>query len=87
MSPNSVWYALVLLLFSATAKTDTGSKTFDCAFVSTLEVYDNPDDCNYWNYCYCCCCCHYNILSYFSDIIVIFDVIVIMLIIELIDCI
>jgi hypothetical protein len=26
-----VWYALVLLLFSDSAGTDTGSKSFDCA--------------------------------------------------------
>ncbi len=35
--PNSVWYARVLLLFSACAMTDTGSKSFECALVSTLE--------------------------------------------------
>ena len=39
VSPDSVWYARVLLLFTATAQTDTGSKTFDCALVSTLETY------------------------------------------------
>jgi hypothetical protein len=33
VSPDSVWYARVLLLFSATAQTDTGSKTIDCALV------------------------------------------------------
>ena len=37
--PDSVWYARVLLFFTATAQTDTGSKTFDCALVSTLETY------------------------------------------------
>ena len=31
-----VWYASVLLLFSASAVTDTGSKSFDCALISTL---------------------------------------------------
>ena len=31
VSPESVWYARVLLLFSASAMTDTGSKSFDCA--------------------------------------------------------
>ena len=31
VSPDTVWYALVLLLFSASAATDTGSKSFDCA--------------------------------------------------------
>ena len=33
-----VWYARVLLLFSASVTTDTGSKAFDCALVSTLET-------------------------------------------------
>ncbi len=27
--------------------TDTGSKTFECALVSTLETYDDPDNGNY----------------------------------------
>ncbi len=78
VSPDSVWYALALLCFSATAQTNTGSKTFDCALVLTLEAYDDPDNGNYCNYCYNCSYCHYNILSYF---------IVIIVIIELIDCI
>jgi hypothetical protein len=38
----TVWYAWVLLLFSASAATDTGSKSFECALVSTLETYDDP---------------------------------------------
>ena len=50
VSPDSVWYARVLLLFSATAMTDTGSKSFECALVSTLETYDDPDNGNYHNY-------------------------------------
>ena len=33
VSPDSVWYARVLHLFSASAMTDTGSKSFDCALV------------------------------------------------------
>jgi hypothetical protein len=39
VSPETVWYARVLLLFSASAATvtDTGSKSFECALVSTLE--------------------------------------------------
>jgi hypothetical protein len=44
VTPDSVWYALVLLLFSAAAQTDTGSKSFDCALVSTLETYDDPEN-------------------------------------------
>ncbi len=61
VSPDSVWYARVLLLFSATSQTDTGSKTFDCALVSTLETYDDPENgnychyCQYWHYCQLCC--------------------------------
>ena len=47
VSPDSVWYARVLLLFSASAMTDTGSKSFECALVSTLETYDDPDNGNY----------------------------------------
>ncbi len=41
VSPNTVWYAQVLLLFSASAATDTGSKSLECALVSTLETYDD----------------------------------------------
>jgi hypothetical protein len=47
VTPDSVWYARVLLLFSASAQTDTGSKLFDCALVSTLETYDDPENGNY----------------------------------------
>ncbi len=49
VSPDTVWYALVLLLFSASAMTDTGSKTFKCALVSTLETYDDPENRYYIN--------------------------------------
>ena len=65
VSPDSVWYARVLLLFSASAMTDTGSKTFECALVSTLETYDDLDNgnyvhySNYTNYAYYECACHY----------------------------
>jgi hypothetical protein len=52
VSPESVWYASVLLLFSASAMTDTGSKSFDCALVSTLETYDDPENGNYVYYTY-----------------------------------
>ncbi len=34
VSPDSVLYARVLLLFSASAMTDSGSKFFECALVS-----------------------------------------------------
>jgi hypothetical protein len=59
VTPDSVWSARVLLLFSASAQTDTGSKLFDCAFVSTLETYDDPENGNYWYYCLYCLYCIY----------------------------
>ena len=59
VSPESVWYARVLLLFSASVMTDTGSKSFDCALVSTLETYDDPENGNYMYYTYYCNYCHY----------------------------
>ncbi len=49
VSPDTVWYAWILLLFSASAMTDTRSKTFECALVSTLETYDNPENGAYIN--------------------------------------
>ena len=52
VSPDSVWYARVLLLFSASAMTDTGSKSFDCALVSTMETYNDPENGNYIHYTY-----------------------------------
>ena len=48
VSPDSVWYARVLLLYSASAMTDTGSKSFECAL--TLETYNDPDNGNYIYY-------------------------------------
>jgi hypothetical protein len=65
VSPDSIWYALLLLLFSATAQTDTWSKTFDCALMLTLEVYDYPDNGNFCHFCHFCPsiyildCCNY----------------------------
>jgi hypothetical protein len=50
VSPDTVWYAWVLLLFSASSATDTGSKSFECALVSTLETYNDPENGNYINY-------------------------------------
>ncbi len=49
VSPDTVWYAQILLLFSASATTDTGSKSFECALVSTLETFDDPENGNYIN--------------------------------------
>ncbi len=68
VTPDSIWYAQGLLLFSALAQTDTGSKSFDCALVSTLETYDDPENGNYWYYCNCC---HYCLCICFIEIIVI----------------
>ncbi len=48
VSPDTVWYAGVLLLFSASAMTDTGFKSFDCALVSMLETYNDPENGNYY---------------------------------------
>ncbi len=47
--PDTGWYAQVLLLFSASAMTDIGSKSFECALVSTLETYNDPENSNYIN--------------------------------------
>ena len=52
VTPESIWYASVLLLFSASAMTDTGSKSFDCVLISTLETYDDPENGNYVHYTY-----------------------------------
>ena len=54
VSPDTVWYARVLLLFSASAMTDTGSKSFECALVSTLETNDDPGNGNYIDYVILC---------------------------------
>lgn len=51
VSPDTVWYALDLLLYSASATTDTGYKSFNCTLVSTLETYDNPENDYYLPYC------------------------------------
>ena len=59
VSPESVWYARVLLLFSASAMTDTLSKSFDCVLVSTMETYDDPENGNYVHYTYYCNYCNY----------------------------
>ena len=52
VSPESIWYACVLLLFSASAMTNTGSKSFDCTLISTWEMYDDPENGNYVHYTY-----------------------------------
>jgi hypothetical protein len=52
VSPETVWYARVLLLFSASAKTDTGYKSFDCALVLTLETYGDPENGYFMYYAY-----------------------------------
>ena len=42
LTPDSVWYCRVLLLFSFSAMTDTGSRSFDCALVSVMDEYKGP---------------------------------------------
>jgi hypothetical protein len=69
VTPDLVWYARVLLLFSASAQTDTGSKSFDCALVSTLETYDDPENGNYWYYCHYCHFCMYLSLIKISSLL------------------
>jgi hypothetical protein len=64
--PETVWCARVLLLFSASAMTDTGSKSFDCAIVSTLETFDDPENSNYSYYTYYCHYVHYGTYAYYS---------------------
>jgi hypothetical protein len=61
VSPETVWYARVLPLFrfSASAMTDTGSKSFDCALVSTLETHDDPENGYSFYYAYYCNYCNY----------------------------
>ena len=44
---------------TASAMTDTGSKSFDCALVSTMETYDDPENGNYLDYTYYCNYCNY----------------------------
>ena len=41
------------------SKMFTGSKSFDCDLVSTLETYDDPENGNYFYYTYYCNYCHY----------------------------
>ncbi len=50
VSQETVWYARVLLLFLASAKTNTGSKSSDCALVSTMETFDDPENGYYMHY-------------------------------------
>ncbi len=59
VSPDTVWYARGLPLFSASAATDTGSKSFECALVSRLETYDDPENGNYIDYITCICYVYY----------------------------
>ncbi len=66
VSPASVWYARVLLLFSASAMTDTGSKSFECALVSLLETYNDPDNGNYDYYTYYICYALYYYYDYYA---------------------
>ena len=51
LTPDSVWYYRVLLLFSTKVLTDTGSKKLDCALVSTLKTYEKSDKGDYCDFC------------------------------------
>jgi hypothetical protein len=66
VSPETVWYARVLLLLSASAITDTGSKSFDCALISTLETFDDPENGNDLNYTYYCNYVHHGNYAHYS---------------------
>ncbi len=67
VSPDTVCYARILLLFSASAATDTGSKSFERVLASTLETYDDlengnyidPENGNYINYITYICYVYY----------------------------
>ena len=50
LTPDSLWYCHVLPLFSASALIDTGSKSFDCALVSTVQTYRATEKGYYFNY-------------------------------------
>ena len=80
ISPDSVWYARVLLLFSATSQTDTGSKNiWLCTCFNTGSIWRSREHLLWLLWLLP--------LFYLWYIIVIIDVIVIMTIIELIECI
>ena len=62
LTPDSVWYCRVLLLFSFSAMTDTGSKSFDCALVSVMERHEGRlASGNYLSY--------FDYLTYLTDLI------------------
>ena len=54
LTPDSVWYCRVLLIFSFSTMTDTGSRSFDCALVAVMEQHDRRlargNDLIYFNY-------------------------------------
>lgn len=51
LSPDSVYYCRIQLLFSFSSMTDTGVQSFDCALVSVLEPYEGPlASGNYFSY-------------------------------------
>ena len=61
--------------------TDTGSKSFECSLVSTLEAYDDPDN---GNYDYYTVTYYSNYMLYFPlSIIGIIDIIHIMCVIAI----
>ena len=56
LSPDSVYYCRIQLLFSFSSMTDTGVQPFDCALVSVLEPYEGQlasgNYCSYSIYIY-----------------------------------
>jgi hypothetical protein len=63
VSPDTIWYAWVLLLFSESAAIDTGSESFECALVSTLETYYDPEQ--LYHLYLLCVLCFLNRLKHF----------------------
>jgi hypothetical protein len=47
LTPDSVWYCQVLLLFFFSAMTNTGSRSFEYALVSVIERYKGPMEYGY----------------------------------------
>jgi hypothetical protein len=60
VSPDPTWHTRVFLPFSLTVALGAWSKSYDCALVSTLENYDDPQNGTYLsdlNYFDCCGYC------------------------------
>ena len=69
LTPDSVWYCPVLLLFAFSAMADTGSKSFDCALVSVMKQHEGRlVSGNYLNFCKYLNYCNYSINAIISII-------------------